>query len=128
MAPDGSLIVNNWRLNRLARVAVAPDGKPGPMTVIQTSRPLEVPDGMRLIDGMRIAVAEGSGKVAIITIGRRQRAGADDRRGPLVGGRRHCRAGRPSWHVPGELSYVFNARGARRSRRSRSGWSPVPLP
>ena len=126
-APDGTLIVNNWRLNRLARVAIAADGKPGKMTIIQTSRPLEVPDGMRLIDGMRIAVAEGTGKIAIVTIagdsahvqtiadGLSSAAGVTIEKGVV-------------WHVAGELSYVFNPQKRMQKPPLPFRVSPAPLP
>ncbi len=107
MAPDGSLIVNNWRLARLARVAVAPDGKPGAVTVIQTSRPLEIPDGMRHVGGQRYVVAEGTGKVALLVID------GDKARVRTIGEGFSSVAGLTIeknivWHVPGEFPYIFN--------------------
>lgn len=110
--PDGHLIVNNWRLNLLARVDIAPDGSAAGATIIKTSRSLEVPDGMRLLDArggaLRLVVAEGSGKIAIVSVngdtadvktiaeGFPSAAGVTIEKGV-------------AWHVPGLLSYVFNA-------------------
>lgn len=131
MDPDGNLIVNNWRLNRLARVRIAADGGPAGATIIQTSRPLEVPDGMRIIDvsagSLRLAAAEGSGKVSVITI---QGDAADVKTiaegFPSAAG--VTVEGKTVWHVPGLLSYVFNPQMRTQKPPLPFRLSPAQLP
>ncbi len=129
--PDGNLIVNNWRLNRLARVRIAADGSPAGATVIQTSRPLEVPDGMRIIDtsagGLRLAAAEGSGKVSIITIqGDKADVKTIAEGFPSAAG--VTVEGKTVWHVPGLLSYVFNPQMRTQKPPLPFRLSPATLP
>ncbi len=127
MAPDGSLIVNNWRLARLARVAMAPDGKPGAVTIIRTSRPLEIPDGMRHVGGQRYVVAEGSGKVALLVID------GDKAQVRTIGEGFSSVAGvtierNIVWHVPGEFPYIFNPQKRLSKPPLPFRLSPTPLP
>ncbi|MBO9580081.1 MAG: hypothetical protein J7498_04245 [Sphingobium sp.] len=131
MGPDGNLIVNNWRLNLLARVKIATDGSPGGVTIIQTSRPLEVPDGMRIIDAsaasLRLAVAEGSGKVSVITIqGDRADVKTIAEGFPSAAG--VTVEGKTVWHVPGLLSYIFSPQLRTQTPPLPFRLSPATLP
>ena len=131
MGPDGNLVVNNWRLNRLARVKIAADGNPAGTTVIQTSRPLEVPDGMRIIDAsagsLRLAAAEGSGKISVITIeGDKADVKTIAEGFPSAAG--VTVEGKTVWHVPGLLSYVFNPQMRTQKPPLPFRLSPAKLP
>ncbi len=127
MAPDGTLLVNNWRLARLARVAILPDGKPGPVTIIRTSRPLEVPDAMRAIDGNRYVLAEGSGKVSVLTVqGDKADVKTIAEGFPSVAGVTVEK--NVIWHVPGELSYIFNPQKRTQKPPLPFRLSPTKLP
>lgn len=131
MDSDGNLIVNNWRLNRLARVRIGADGNPAGATVIETSRPLEVPDGMRIIDAgvgaVRLAVAEGSGKVSVVTIqGDKADVKTIAEGFPSAAG--VTVEGKTVWHVPGLLSYVFNPQMRTQKPPLPFRLSPAKLP
>lgn len=103
---DGAMIVNNVRSGALFRIAMAPGGKPGPITRLATSRPLDRPDGMRPIGGHDFILAEGSGKISRLSIkgdtatvttlaeGINQPTGADIGLGQ-------------GWYVQGQLSAIF---------------------
>jgi len=106
LGPDGSLYVNNWRLNVLARISRDADGKPGGMTLLRTSRPLDTPDGLRPLGGNRFVEAEGSGKVAVLAVTGDQVAVTTLAEG--LGQTTGIGAwGGYAWHVEGETSYVF---------------------
>ncbi|HWJ69365.1 MAG TPA: hypothetical protein VNS79_04875 [Sphingobium sp.] len=103
---DGNLYVNNFQSHIFARVAVNPDGSAGKVTLLHTSRPLDTPDGLRAIGGMRFVQAEASGKVALLTV-----AGDD------VAVKTLAQAQAPTgvaahdgtlWYVRGEPGYIFN--------------------
>jgi len=129
--PDGNLLVNNWRLGRLARVNVAADGSAGGVTIIQTSRPLEGPDGMRIISnddaGVRLALAEQAGKVSLVTIkGDKADVKTIGEGFPSVAG--VTVEGKTIWHVPGLLSYVFNPQMRTQKPPLPFRLSPTKLP
>lgn len=65
---DGQLYVNNWQTNVLVRIAIKPDGSPGALTNLALSRTPVMADGLRLIDGLQFAMAEGGGKVSLVTV------------------------------------------------------------
>jgi sugar lactone lactonase YvrE len=62
--PD-QLYVNSVTTGKLLRLDLAKDGKAAKITDLKLSRPLQGPDGMRAIDGRRLIIAEGLGRVAI---------------------------------------------------------------
>lgn len=105
---DGHLYINNVRTGALYRVAMGGDGKAGKITQLTTSRALASPDGMRLIDGLDFAVAEGQGgriarlsvkgdnvEVTTLAEGIAQPTGVDVQ-------------GSTIWYVQGLLSALFN--------------------
>lgn len=104
---DGNLYVNNVRSGGFFRIAMGKDGRPGPVTPLTPSRPLERPDGMRPMGGLDFAVAEGVGRIAKLSVtGDKvevttlaadivQPTGVD-----LFGGR--------AWYVQGQLGGVMN--------------------
>ena len=104
---DGHLYMNNWRSAEMARVTVKADGSAGGMTLLDTSRPLLVPDGLRLVDGLVFAQAEGGGKISLATI-----KGDKVEVTTLTEGLSSPTAvgldGKAVWYVQGEMSYVFN--------------------
>ncbi len=65
---DGQLYVNNWQTNVIVRIAIKPDGSPGALTNLTLSRTPVMADGLRLIDGLQFAMAEGGGKVSLVTV------------------------------------------------------------
>ena len=65
---DGALYVNTFREGGLYRVGINPDGSAGTPQRLALSQPLERPDAMRTIGPDTLLVAEGVGKVSIVTI------------------------------------------------------------
>ena len=66
---DGQLYINNVRTGLLYRIAVNADGSAGAVTPLQTSRPLEGPDGMRpTADGRFVFAENRGGKISIGTV------------------------------------------------------------
>lgn len=65
---DGALYVNTFREGGLYRVGINPDGSAGTPERLALSQPLERPDAMRTIGPDTLLVAEGVGKVSIVTI------------------------------------------------------------
>ena len=66
---DGTLYVNIVTRGALMRVAMAADGTMGALTELKLSEPVGGPDGMRLIEGKRFLLAEGTaGRIDVVTI------------------------------------------------------------
>jgi sugar lactone lactonase YvrE len=65
---DGALYVNSFGQGTLARIAVKGDGSAGPITRLETSRPLAQPDGMRTVGPNTLLMIEGAGRLDEVTI------------------------------------------------------------
>jgi hypothetical protein len=65
---DGTLYVNNVFFNKLYRVPVGADGKPGTPVDIWMDAPVHGPDGMRAANGKLFLAANGSGEISSLTI------------------------------------------------------------
>ncbi|WP_158820513.1 SMP-30/gluconolactonase/LRE family protein [Granulicella sp. S156] len=65
---DGTLYVNNVVFNKLYRIPVDADGKPGKPIDIWMDQPVKGPDGMRAANGKLIVAENGSGTIAAITV------------------------------------------------------------
>jgi len=103
---DGNVYVNNFQSHIFARVAVNADGSAGKVTLLDTSRPLDTPDGLRAIGGMRFVQAEASGKVALLTV-----SGDDVAVETLTQAQAPTGVavhGDMVWYVRGEPGYIFN--------------------
>lgn len=108
--PDGAIIINNVRSGALFRVARKPGGTPGAVTRLETSRPLQRPDGMRPIGNGDFIVAEGEGRISRLSMqgervevttlaeGINQPTGVDVALGS-------------GWYVQGQLSAIFRPAG-----------------
>jgi len=64
---DGDIYVNTLNGGDFFRVEVK-DGKPGAVTTLETSRPLKLPDGLRLVSGQNFLMVEGSGSLDHVTV------------------------------------------------------------
>lgn len=64
---DGNIYVNKFGSGDLLRVDVH-DGKAGAVKMLETSKPLKFPDGLRPMKGQTFVMAEGGGRVDKITI------------------------------------------------------------
>src|SRR6185295_11542388 len=58
---DGSVYVNSVGQGTLLRIPVKADGSAGPITKLETSRPLQTPDGMRSVGSRTMLLVEGAG-------------------------------------------------------------------
>ncbi len=69
LAEDGTLYANAIQRNTLLRVDVDEAGAFTGVTVLETSRPMEGPDGLRLLEGHRFLQSEGnSGVITVVDI------------------------------------------------------------
>jgi sugar lactone lactonase YvrE len=65
---DGAVYVNTFLSGRLFRIPVNPDGTAGTLVPIETSMPLNRPDGLRTVGPRTLIQAEGQGRVTELTI------------------------------------------------------------
>lgn len=65
---DGVLYVNNVIFNKLYRIPVDANGKPGTPVDIWMDQPIKGPDGMRAANGKLFVAENGSGKISALTI------------------------------------------------------------
>jgi sugar lactone lactonase YvrE len=65
---DGTLYVNNVIFNKLYRIPVDANGKPGTPVDIWMDQPVKGPDGMRAANGMLILAENGSGKITALRV------------------------------------------------------------
>lgn len=65
---DGTLYVNNVVFNKLYRIPVSADGKPGTPVDIWMDQLVKAPDGMRAANGKLFVAENGGGKILVLTI------------------------------------------------------------
>jgi sugar lactone lactonase YvrE len=65
---DGAVYVNSVGQGTLLRIPVKADGSAGPITKLETSRPLQSPDGMRSVGNKTMLLVEGAGRLDEVTI------------------------------------------------------------
>lgn len=65
---DGSIYVNSVGQGTLLRIPVKADGSAGIITKLETSRLLQMPDGMRSVAGKTMLLVEGAGRLDEVTI------------------------------------------------------------
>lgn len=65
---DGAVYVNTFRTNTLLRIPVNADGSAGKAVLLQTSRPLVQPDGMRAVGDNTLLLAEGEGRLTELVV------------------------------------------------------------
>jgi sugar lactone lactonase YvrE len=65
---DGAVYVNSVGQGTLLRIPVKPDGSAGTITKLETSRPLQQPDGMRSVGSKTMLLVEGAGRLDEVTI------------------------------------------------------------
>lgn len=65
LSDQNALYVNTVTTNKLLRLDLDKKGKALKITELKLSRPLAGPDGMRAIDGKRLIIAEGQGRIAM---------------------------------------------------------------
>jgi sugar lactone lactonase YvrE len=65
---DGAVYVNTFFNGQLFRIPVNADGSAGALVPIETSMPLNRPDGLRTVGPQTLIQAEGQGRLAELTI------------------------------------------------------------
>lgn len=65
---DGSVYVNSVGQGTLLRIPVKADGSSGTIVKLDTSQPLQSPDGMRAVGAKTILLVEGAGRLDEVTI------------------------------------------------------------
>ena len=65
---DGTLYVNNVIFNKLYRIPVDANGKPGTPVDIWMDQPVKGPDGMRAANGKLILAENGNGKISALIV------------------------------------------------------------
>ncbi|HTJ30055.1 MAG TPA: hypothetical protein VL346_06130, partial [Acidobacteriaceae bacterium] len=65
---NGVLYVNNVIFNKLYRISVGSDGKPGAPEDIWMDQPVKGPDGMRAANGKLYVAENGAGKISALTV------------------------------------------------------------
>ncbi len=65
---DGVLYVNNVIFNKLYRIPVSANGKPGAPIDIWMDQPVKGPDGMRAANGKLFLAENASGKISALTV------------------------------------------------------------
>ena len=65
---DGAVYVNSVGQGTLLRIPVKADGTAGTITKLETSRPLQTPDGMRSVGNKTMLLVEGAGRLDEVTI------------------------------------------------------------
>ena len=106
---DGSLYVNTYNSHRLFRVAVGADGSAGTVTELKPSRPLEHPDGMRMLAGKRntFLMIEGAGRLDQVTV-EGDRAKIEVLREGLKVPVSVWQVGDTAWTLEGQLDLLFD--------------------
>jgi hypothetical protein len=105
---SGALIINNVQTNALWRVVLPAAGKPAALTLLNASRKMEGPDGLRPIAGNRFLQAEGSGgRITIVTI-EGDNARIDVLREGLDSSPGVTLIGNTAYAVEGKIQYLFN--------------------
>lgn len=104
---DGHVYVNSYGKGELFRVAVD-DGKAGKITRLTTSRPLVMPDTMRLIHGTTFLMVEGGGRLDRISI-KGDHVTVETLAQGFALPTSLAVAGDIVWVTEGQLDYVFDA-------------------
>jgi sugar lactone lactonase YvrE len=65
---DGTLYVNNVVFNKIYRIPISADGKPGDPVDIWVDQPIKGPDGMRAASGKLLVAENGNGTIAALTV------------------------------------------------------------
>ena len=65
---DGAVYVNTYFSGHLCRIPVAADGSAGPIVQLETSIPIEHPDGLRVVGPRTLLQIENQGRVTEITV------------------------------------------------------------
>jgi len=103
---DGNVYVNNFTKGAFFRVDVR-DGAPGKITKLQSSRPLQLPDGLRPTGGQTFIMAEGGGSIDWVTVNG-DGVDVETIKDGLAGPTSVALVGRTLWAPEGQLPHLFD--------------------
>jgi sugar lactone lactonase YvrE len=100
-----TMYVNLISAGRLIRITLNADGSAGEVTNIETSRPLQHPDGMRRVDANRLLLVEGSAGTADLVTISGEHAEIQTLRGGFVTPSGITGLGPDAWVVEGKFAF-----------------------
>jgi sugar lactone lactonase YvrE len=102
---DGNLYVNTFDGSGLFRVSVS-EGKAGKVAQLETSRNIELPDGMRRDGSNSLLMIEGAGRLDRVTL-EGEKARIDTIKDGFSGPVSVTQVGNTAWVAEGQLDYLF---------------------
>jgi streptogramin lyase len=105
---DGNIYVNSFNGGNFFRIEVR-DGKPGTVTKLETSRPLKLPDGLRLVSGESFLMVEGNGSLDRVDV-RGDKAAIETIKNGLNEPTAVVKVGSTAFVTEGQLPHLFNAK------------------
>ena len=109
---DGNVYVNTFTTGRLFRIEMGQDGKAGRITQLQTSRPLDHPDGMRSFGPDRLLMVEGAGQFDVVHLDG-DRAKIDVVKEGYKGPVSVVQVGDVAWVLEGQLNTLFDPKSGK---------------
>jgi sugar lactone lactonase YvrE len=103
---DDHIYVNTFTKGDFLRIEVR-NGAPGKVTKLSTSRPLESPDGLRLVSGLTFVMVEGSGKLDRVIVDQ-DNAKIETLAEGLLGPTAVTPVGTTAWVAEGQLAHLFD--------------------
>ena len=122
---DGALYLTTYGKGELFRIAVMADGSAGEVTRLVPSRPLIMPDTLRLLPDGGFLLVEGGGTLDVVTV-----AGDQARIETLAGGFKTpvsvARVDDTAWVAEGQLGHLFDP--ALKDQAPQLPFRIVPVP
>jgi len=123
---DGNAYVNTFNGNGLFRIDVTASGSAGKITHLQTSRPIQLPDGMRQYGDNTLLMIEGVGRFDLVTLDG-DKATIDTLKEGYDGPVSVTKIGNTAWVLEGQLRYLLDPKMKEQKPRLPFRGSPVPL-
>jgi sugar lactone lactonase YvrE len=124
---DGNAYVNTFNGNGLFKIEVNQDGRAGRVTQLETSRPIELPDGMRRYGNNTLLMIEGAGRFDLVTVdGDKAEVVTlkDGYSGPVS----VTRVGNTAWVLEGQLPFLLDPKMKDQKPKLPFRAYAVPLP
>jgi sugar lactone lactonase YvrE len=124
---DGHAYVDTFNGNGLFRIEMAGNGSAGKITQLQTSRPIQLPDGMRRLGDNTLLMIEGTGRLDLVTVDG-DKARIDTLKEGYDGPVAVTRIGNTAWVLEGQLHYLLDPKMKDRKPKLPFRAHAVPLP
>lgn len=122
---DGNVYVNTFSSGRLFRIEMAQGGKAGRVAQLQTSQPIDHPDGMRPYTRNRLLMVEGAGRFDVIGLDG-DTARVEVVKAGFKGPVSVVQAGNSAWVLEAQLDTLFNPEKAGRPHPFHAYAVPLP--